>query len=208
MPRHPSFLLKLSYSTYLSLPLPLSLSLSLWLVKRVRESVKERERERKSERITHADCWLLTDWLTECGCAHHGQTYPCKHKACPHSKHAHTLSVPHSVSQSVNMRGYYINCQLTIFISDTCNINTTYEHKWCIKDHNWQLQIVTSLTDNSRGIIYDHNMLIIQAAGSNFPFIFAIFSVFMVKTHTCQDKSREMPFEAKIYFYVQNCVFL
>jgi hypothetical protein len=27
------------------------------------------------------------------------------------------------------------------------------------------LQIVASLTDNSRGIIYDHNVFIVQAAG-------------------------------------------
>jgi hypothetical protein len=34
-----------------------------------------------------------------------------------------------------------------------------------IDDSRVMLQIVASLTDNSRGIIYDHNMLTVQATG-------------------------------------------
>ncbi len=121
MQRHLSFLLKinpLSYSLFpsffsLSLPLsPLSLTISLSL------SLSDRWRECSLACIKHARTlsfpagsakffhgssfspspylflFLSDQWR---GCTH-----PCKHKACPHSKHS-------SFSQSFSMRDYHVN---------------------------------------------------------------------------------------------------
>ncbi len=43
------------------------------------------------------------------------------------------------------------------------SVNDAY--KILIEDSRLTLQIMASLTDNSRGIIYDHNMFIVQATG-------------------------------------------
>ncbi len=37
-----------------------------------------------------------------------------------------------------------------------------------INDSKVMLQIVASLTDDSRGIVYDHNMFIVQAKGTQY----------------------------------------
>jgi hypothetical protein len=89
----PSFSLSLSLFLTISLSLSLALSLSLSLTgeegvctlftgQRKRDIYKERERERKREIELHAHA------SRKCG---------------------HALSIPHSVSQSVSMRDYYIN---------------------------------------------------------------------------------------------------
>ncbi len=52
-----------------------------------------------------------------------------------------------------------------IIISDAGNINIINEWKWSLKDHTAPLQIMASLNDGSRGVIYHHNMFVVQASG-------------------------------------------
>jgi hypothetical protein len=61
-----------------------------------------------------------------------------------------------------------------IIISDTCSINIIISvddtSKILIEDSRVMLLIVASLTDNSIGIICDHNMFIVQATGGSYFF--------------------------------------
>ncbi len=60
----------------------------------------------------------------------------------------------------------YYDCQLAIVVDDTCTtsiINDT--SKIVIYKFRVTLQIVASLTDDSRGIIYNHDMFIVKAMG-------------------------------------------
>ncbi len=128
MPRHPSFLLKIFYislsppplSPSISLPLSLplspsispplflslffsfSLSLSLTCEEGVRERKREREREKEKEKEGEREKEGGREGERE-----RGRERERELRACWISKHAHTLSVPHSVSQSVC--DYYIN---------------------------------------------------------------------------------------------------
>ncbi len=54
-----------------------------------------------------------------------------------------------------------------IIISAARTVNIINECEWCSKividDSRVTLKIVVPLTDNSRGVMYDHNMFIVQA---------------------------------------------
>ncbi len=66
---------------------------------------------------------------------------------------------------------WFNDCQLMIVISDACTINIVDElyngSKIIIDDSRATLQIVTSLTDDSRGVICDCNIFIIQATDAS-----------------------------------------
>ncbi len=49
------------------------------------------------------------------------------------------------------------------------------ESRIIIDDSRVTLQIVASLTDDSRGVIYDHNMIIVQATGCPLSILFTTF---------------------------------
>ncbi len=66
-----------------------------------------------------------------------------------------------------NLLQTYYDCQLTIIISDTCNINIINDAFRIITDDSRvMLQIVAALIDRSRGVINNCNLFIVQAKES------------------------------------------
>ncbi len=74
-----------------------------------------------------------------------------------------------------------------IIMSDAITINVLFEHNWQIWERNWclyvMLLIVASLTDNSRGIIYDRNIFIKQAADQQLICLALIFLLLVEKSN-------------------------